>query len=186
MNEQEGLNERLREAAGSGDLSGLAKALADGADAMAGQSSALSLAAAYGHEECVRRLIPVSDPLGQDSCALRAAAARGRAECVRFLMAASDVSAVDSYALRWAAAGGHADCVALLLPASDPLAVGDDGLDAAGMARARGHVEVAGMIEAFMDGVQSTFKSDPKGKVDTLSNGLRAQTRKERDECKKS
>lgn len=43
------------------------------------------------------------------------------------------------------------ECVALLLSVSDPLAVGADGLDAAAMARKRGHMDMALMTEAFIE-----------------------------------
>jgi ankyrin repeat protein len=180
MNEQATLNDRLREAAKLGDVAALEQALEDGAEARAQDSWALSLAASNGHVECVRRLISVSDPLADGSGALRGAAQCGHADCVKVLMEASDPLAQNSYALRaaasgghadclgllmgvsepkaqnfqalrWAAVNGHADCVALLLPASDPLAAGIGGVDAADLARSRGHMEVAGMIEAFME-----------------------------------
>jgi ankyrin repeat protein len=151
MNEQEELNGRLIQAARSCDVAALEKALADGAGARDDESRALSEAAERGHLECVRLLIPVSDPLADGSRALSEAAENGHVECVRLLIPVSDPLARDSVALRWAAVKGHADCVALLLPASDPLAVGDYGLDAAGLARSRGQMEVAGMIDAFIE-----------------------------------
>jgi ankyrin repeat protein len=174
------VNERLVQAAKFGDLSTLTQALEGGAHAKESDSSALQWAAERGHAECVKLLIPASDPLVDNSMALRRAAKSGHAECVRLLVAVSDPLANNSEALCWAAENGHvecviillpasepkmdnsyalriaahkghADCVALLLPASDPLATDAKGLDAAGLARARGHVEVAGMIEAFME-----------------------------------
>jgi ankyrin repeat protein len=151
MSDQENLNDRLKQAATFGYARAVAQALEDGADAMARDSCALRAAASAGHVECVGLLIPRSDPKAQDSLALRWAAACGQAPCVKLLIAVSDPTAMDSEALRIAALRGHGECVGLLLPASDPLAVGDDGLDAAGRARAEGHVEVAGMIEAFME-----------------------------------
>jgi ankyrin repeat protein len=180
MDKQEKLNDQLFQAAKSGDLATLEQALADGADAkardsraldwaarggrddcvkmligvsdpLAGGSSALNSAARDGHAGCVKLLIPVSDPLAEDSYALKMAAEGGYAQCVKLLIPVSDPKSMDSYALRVAAHKGHRDCVALLLPASDPLAGGSAGMDAAGLARTRGHVEVAGMIEAFME-----------------------------------
>jgi hypothetical protein len=180
MNEQASLNDRLRQAAAGGDLPALIQALEDGADAKEDDSWALLEAAQNGHGECVKLLIPVSDPLARQSYALRWAAyggcadcvkllipvsdpmeheslalfeaARcGHVDCVRMLIAVSDPLARNSVALRWAAVKGQADCVALLLPASDPLAVGDDGLAAAGLAKSQGHTKVARMIEAFIE-----------------------------------
>jgi hypothetical protein len=134
MNEQEELNGRLISAARWGNLTALEQALADGAQTRRGDSWALREAALGGHADCVKLLIPVSDP-----------------------------KAHESYALRWAAHEGHADCVALLLPASDPLAVGIDGLDAAGSARQGGQARVVGMIEAFIEAqALSSAANNPK------------------------
>jgi ankyrin repeat protein len=140
----------LEWAAALGHL-GCVRVLIGASDPKADDSGALSAAAGRGATECVKFLIGVSEPKAQDSYALRVAADNGHVECVRLLIPVSDPLARDSVALRWAAVMGHADCVALLLPASDPLAVGDYGLDAAALARSRGHVEVAGMIDAFIE-----------------------------------
>jgi hypothetical protein len=150
MDKQESLNDELMQAAAVGDLPALIQALADGANAKAKGSWALALAGLGGHVECVRRLIEVSKPKQESSRALRLAAQRGHAECVRLLIPVSEPLAKGSVALRWAASGGHVECVALLLPASDPLAM-ESGVDAAGLARARGRVEVVGMIDAFIE-----------------------------------
>jgi hypothetical protein len=145
MIEQEVLNERLRQAASLGDLAALEQALEGGADARAHVSWALSMAVQYGHAECVSRLIEVSDPKAEDSYALRVAAYEGHVECVSILIPVSDPTAIDSEALRMAALRGHGECVGLLLPVSAKLT------EAAGEARLEGHMEVAGMIEAFME-----------------------------------
>jgi ankyrin repeat protein len=173
MKKQEELNVRLKQAAELGDVAALTQALEDGAHAKADESRALRLAAACGHVECVKLLVPVSDPkAGGKKRGLRAltlAASNGHSEGVRLLIAVSDPLADDSLALRWAAYKGRADCVALLLPASDPLAVGDGALDAAGLARSQGHAQVAGMIEAFIEaralsGATKNPKSSPRVK----------------------
>jgi ankyrin repeat protein len=198
MLNQNQLNDRLIQAAQEGDLRALARALKDGANAKehdslalwlaaerghvecvkllievseprVGNSYALRRAAACGHADCVRVLMEVSEPKVQNSYALRAAAEEGHVECVKLLMEASDPLANDSHALRMAAAYGHGDCVELLLPASDPLAVGGDGVEAAGLARESGHVEVASMIEAFIEsqalsGCVQTAKMKPRAK----------------------
>jgi ankyrin repeat protein len=166
---QKALNVQLRLAARSGDLAAVEQALEDGANARDADSGALSLAAEAGHVECVRLLLPVSEPMANESCALRRAASGGHVECVRLLIPVSEPLARQSYALRWAAEKGHADCVALLLPASDPLAVGDCGLDAARLARSRGHLDLAGMIDAFMEaralsGAAQNAKMSPRAK----------------------
>jgi hypothetical protein len=141
--------ERLIEAAKKGDVDALARALNDGANA----GAALLGAAKNGHAECVKLLLPLSDPREFDSLALVRAASRGHVECVKILIPVSDPKAKGSWALLEAAQNGHAQCVALLLPVSDPQGLGPcAGLGAAGEARAEGHVEVAGMIEAFIEG----------------------------------
>ncbi len=55
------LDEVLSSAARNGDREGVRKALADGADPKADVSLALRMASEYGHADCVRLLIPVSD-----------------------------------------------------------------------------------------------------------------------------
>lgn len=84
------------------------------------KSSALRRAAEYGHVECVKILIPVSDPKDLDSDALRLAAHNGHAECVRVLIPVSDPNNNDSVALVSAAMKRHAECVRLLIDVSSP------------------------------------------------------------------
>jgi hypothetical protein len=105
-----------------GALSALAQALDGGADALAGDSEALGVAALNGHVDCVRLLIPASDAKARQSYALRWAAHEGRRDCVELLIPASDPLARDSYALRMAAQHGHAECVKLLIEVSAPKA----------------------------------------------------------------
>jgi ankyrin repeat protein len=180
MIDQEKLNDRLLEAVKTGDLTALSQALNDGANAAANDSMALMRAASYGdaqcvkllipasnplangsqalvnaavqgHAECVKLLIPVSDPMASESYALQRAAHWGHAECVKLLIPVSDPLADYSLALRWAAQEGHVECVRLLLPVSDPLAMDEDELDAATCAREGDHMEVARMIETFIE-----------------------------------
>jgi hypothetical protein len=157
------VNERLIQAAKVGDLSALTQALEGGAHAKGSDSSALQWAAELGHAQCVKLLIPVSDPLANESRALRMAAGRGHEDCVKLLIEASVSVAQRSEALRWAAFAGQASCVALLLPASEKLT------ESAAMARSRDHMDVAGMIEAFMESqelsnVTQHSKSNPRFK----------------------
>ena len=84
-------------------------------------SLAIRLAAHNGHDQCVRRLLLVSEPAAKESEALRCAAQNGHAECVRLLLDASDPKAKGSYALRAAAQHGHAECARLLLGVPGPL-----------------------------------------------------------------
>ena len=114
-------NQTLMSCAECGDLAGLARLLAQGADPRHGGSPALRLAAGNGHVECVKLLIPLSDPKANNSEALRWAAEAGHTDCVRLLIPLSDPKADGSHALRLAAANGHVDIFKLLLSVSDPL-----------------------------------------------------------------
>lgn len=57
------LNSRLIKAADEGDLKAFRQALKDGANDRAINTTALWRAASYGHVDCVRVLISLSDPL---------------------------------------------------------------------------------------------------------------------------
>ena len=139
----------LKVAAGHGRLEILKMLLRAGADARALDCYALRGAAGAGHLDCVKLLLPLSDPMAMGSHALTWAATCGHADCVKFLLPASD--AAGGEALRAASANGHVDCVALLLPHSDPLAPDSrSGLNAADLAKSKGHGEAAAMIEAFV------------------------------------
>jgi hypothetical protein len=145
------VNDALLEAAASGDLDALRKALKEGGQAHWEGSCALRRAAEEGHVECVRLLIPLSDPMASSCAALRRAAENDHVECVRLLIPVSDASAGDCYALRWAASEGYVECVRLLLPESGALALKGGVLSFSSLARGNGHMEVAGMIEAFIE-----------------------------------
>lgn len=173
-------DQRMIQAASSGDAIVLAQVLADGdpetqsksfaleraaengheqcvrllipkSDPLDNDSRALALAALEGHVECVKLLIPVSDPLAQSSAALRGAAKSNRKECVQLLIPVSDPQALNSQALRSSALRGHSECVRVLLPVSDCDARWDDGLSVAARARKTGHALVADMIDAFIE-----------------------------------
>lgn len=147
-------------AAGRGDLAKVCALLDQGADARARGSLALRKAVVMGHVDCVRLLIPVSEPTADDSAALcaatrarnfecvmllaplsnarvddsaalRSASRHGHHECVKLLIPLSDPCARDSEALRWAAANGYVESVALLIPSSDPKALNSRALRAA-------------------------------------------------------
>lgn len=169
------LNRRLLHAAELGDCQAIEEALAGGArvapialqkaalgghescvrrlipltDPLDSDSLALRWAAGNGHSACVSLLIPVSDPLAQDSLALRWSAEAGHALCVRLLLPFSDARADNSQALYWAAHYGNAECVALLLPQSDPTAIWGEESTAAEVARNNGFNDIANMIDAF-------------------------------------
>lgn len=82
-------------------------------------SRALRWAAGMGHTECVKMLIPVSDPKYNDSAALRDAAIMGHTECVKLLIPISNPKDCNSEALVSAAQEGHEQCANLLYDLSD-------------------------------------------------------------------
>ena len=100
----------------------------------------LLMAADFGEEQSVRKLLALADPNARagDGCTpLMLAAIKGHVGCIRILAPVSDGLQKDTHghtALTWAAAMGHADCVQLLISACDPRAIGPDGFDALGFA----------------------------------------------------
>ena len=72
-----------------------------------------------GHAECVKLLIPVSNPQDDCSSALQWAARNGHVTCVELLIPVSDPKAKNSLALYWAVISGNLECVNLLIPVSD-------------------------------------------------------------------
>lgn len=109
---------------------------------------ALRRAAAEGHAECVRLLIPFSDPKPDGSEALGLAAKGGHLECVRILIPASDPLANESHALAAAAENGNIDCVSLLIPVSNPKHSHSRALCEAAWA---GHLECVKMLLPVSD-----------------------------------
>lgn len=109
-------------AAISGDFDALESALARGADPKRDESQALRCASAFGHLECVKRLIPLSNPLAMKSLPLQTAARHGQSACLSLLMPFM-CSESRAQSLFSAAANGHGACVSLLLA--------DGGLDEA-------------------------------------------------------
>lgn len=104
----------LVSAALAGDVRWLESLLARGADATRDESQALRCASAFGHAECVKLLIPRSDPLAMESLPLQTAAHHGQRACLElltpFMCSESRAEAIFS-----AARNGHGACVALLL-----------------------------------------------------------------------
>lgn len=103
-------------------------------------------AAKAGNAECVRLLLPTSEPNAMDSdgrTALMWAAKdadAGAVECLKALLPASDVGKKDRRgrtALHLAASGGWPEAVELLAPLSDPLAVDKEGKSAFDLALVR-------------------------------------------------
>jgi len=89
-------------------------------DARDNDSVALRWAAANGHVECVRLLIPVSDPHACHSAALRFSAMAGATECVRALLPLCEVEEDKIKAVSGAVLHGRFDCVDVLYGSCDP------------------------------------------------------------------
>ena len=117
----------------------------EGCNPLADKSEALRCAADGGHVECVRRLIPVSNPRGWNSVALRMAANNGHTDCVRLLIPHSDPRAYESEALRYASSHGHVDCVRELIPYSDSRARNSKALCS------HGHTECVRLLAPVSD-----------------------------------
>lgn len=81
----EDIQKLLLGAASMGNATFVRKAIESGVDTTANGSEALYAAAERGNVECVRLLIPVSDPDDYAS-ALNMAAFEGHIECVRLLI----------------------------------------------------------------------------------------------------
>jgi ankyrin repeat protein len=143
-------SQALRQAALHGHFDCL-KILLPASDPQAEKSFALRWAAFHGHVESVRLLLPLSDPKALDSQALSWAASAGHLECVNILLPLSKPKAKKSQALLWAARHGHFECAASLLPHSDLHANGPNGLAATFAAREAGHFDLAAMIDAFAE-----------------------------------
>lgn len=108
-------------------------------------SYALEKAAANGHADCVKLLIPVSEPDQDDSQALQIAAQNGHTECVKLLIPVSDMQ--NCTALRGAAMNGHSECVGLLKDVSNLQA----NKEALVWAVGNNHIECVKMLMAVMD-----------------------------------
>lgn len=176
------LNDQLVACADAGNLAGIERLLAQGAAAGAAgradfpsyacnpkaeNSMALRMAAKKGHHECVKRLIPVSNPANCFS-ALAAAASWGRLECVALLLPFSDASADFSSALFLAISGGHIDCARALIPALGP----KDSFNSLSFAAFHGHVEGVTLLTPISD-------------AEARSCALRRAAARGKDECVK-
>lgn len=128
MTEPLDLNAQLARCAAHGDVLGMGRAIELGANPEAMESFALGEAAASGHANCVKFLIPLSRPSLLDARPLRLAAYNGHAECVSLLIPGSAILPEQCFALQLAALGGHAGCVAALLPHINPLARNSEAL----------------------------------------------------------
>lgn len=104
-----------------GDIAGVARLLALRAYSRTHTTKALCEASRNGHAECVKILIPLSDPKANGSEPLCEAATNGHVECVKILIPVSEPKANNSEALRLAAGKCHVDTFKLLLSVSDPL-----------------------------------------------------------------
>lgn len=132
-----------------GDTAGVTRCIREKSCTPAAEDSfALGIAARVGYTDCVRLLLPLSDPLDLNSAALRVASRFGHTDCVELLIPVSDTRLDKSAALRYAAANGHAECVQRLIPVSDPLVHGSNALR---LAVQCGHIECVKLLEPVSD-----------------------------------
>ena len=119
------------------------------------EKTGLMYAAEWGSTECVRLLLPVSDPGAMNEgggSALHLAAAMGNEEVVRLLLPESDANLRDKGGmtpLMMAAVHGWDGCVEALLPVSDLDAKNLDGLTAREAAEMAGEWKAAETIGGF-------------------------------------
>lgn len=153
------IDEQLRDAASGGDERKLKALLlcSDCTPMSIGHFglTSLMLAAFYGHDACVKLLLPVSDAKIKDNngkTALMYASSRGETACVRILLPLSDVmckSGDDMTALILAARQGSRSCVEALLPLSDALTCDNEVKTASMEARVNGHFKLANFMDAY-------------------------------------
>lgn len=122
---QSHLGEVLAHAADCGRTECVAYLLSVNADPLWTNSSGLRLAALGGRVECVKLLIPVSDPCANDGQALVCAAAAGNLECVKLLIPVSGGVSNNSRALLNAINNDQMEIIDLLWPVSNPLDILD-------------------------------------------------------------
>lgn len=112
---------------------------------------ALRAAAENGHLQCVKLLIPVSDPkvknTGIDG-ALIDAARNGDMKILKLLISISDPKIHSKSALQFAAEKGHTDIVKFLISISDPKSVGSQALF---WAAENGHAECVKLLIPVSD-----------------------------------
>lgn len=124
--------EELRSAAAEGDRSRVASLLLLNAPAPAfSAAAAIHAAAAQGHADCVKLLIPLAvSASSQKALALLAAARNGHFECLRILIdsgwaagppSSPGYDSLISAGLCLAARNGHAECVHLFMPRASTL-----------------------------------------------------------------
>ena len=155
----------LCSAASEGDARGVRIALAAGADPRLWDEdcrTALMFAAYGGNPECVRLLLPLSDPDACDSSgytALKIAVQYGRGDCVPDLAKASDTGLM----LMWALLHGHGHdwMVETLLPHCDPRETNADGKTVLMQAAEYGRLSV---MESLLP-VSDVLAKDKSGKT---------------------
>lgn len=135
-------NTPLIAAARAGDAAEVARLISD---TPSWNTVALEKAAERGHVECVKILIPVSQPAENDSFALWWAAEKGHTECVRLLIPVSDMTRCQ--ALKSAANYGHTACVELLKDVSNL----NENAEALCLAAGNNHIECVRLLLTVMD-----------------------------------
>lgn len=145
------IDQNLIAFAARGDVAQVATFLCRGANSLltSSNSSALSLAALNGHIECVKLLMPFSDPKRSDSQALRWAVENGHVECVKLLMPASIIKTprVVSTVLLC----GQHQILSLMLASEPLLLAGLDLSTCLADATSNGYAQLAGLLSSMIE-----------------------------------
>jgi len=141
--------------------------------------SALALAAAGGHADCVALLAPrATEEAIHD--AIWMAAQGGRADCIRILAPAERHPSAAWCSLNAAAASGNAECLRLLLPAVWPDRVGMSAATALEHAASAGSVEC---LETLLPLARLGENSRPETLQLALDEALRSAAREGQIDC---
>ena len=173
----------LRNAARDGSLDDLRQALALGADPRLlepiSQRTPLIEAALADATECVKELLPLSDPDAADEdgdTALFVAARRGKTETFFELLALSNPKIPNNdndTPLIAAISGGNILCVNALIPLSDANAQGNNGRTALIQAAALGRAAFVKALIPFSDTSKVCFSLGNTALIEAASRGKR-------------
>jgi len=157
---QDQLRSKMVRAAWDGNLARLTELMAAAEEpslfniSTSGEGTPLMSAAEGGHVDCVRALLPRSNPRARDEdgdTALIVAAFSNAVECVAALASVSDANAVDSdgkTALLWAASRENKGILDILIPLSDLETRDNDGRTALLVAIAHNDLAVVKALAA--------------------------------------
>ena len=104
-----------------------------------------------GHKECVRLLLPVSDPKAQDSYALRGSALYGHVECVKLLLPVSGALCEIDGLFEAVIESGQATMAALLVEAEPRLLDKINLSQRLAAALENGHGNLASYLSSIID-----------------------------------